>query len=84
MPAVLWMSMGIPLGLLAIAALLLVIHRAISRAFQWPCVSNVLLGGLGLGFLIQLPLASIVAGELGFLFWLLTGVATIPPRGAGT
>ena len=83
MPAVLWMSMGIPIGLLAIAAILVPIQRSISGAFQRPCLGSVVLAGLGLGFLVQLPLASIVVGELGFLFWLLNALATSLHRGAG-
>jgi hypothetical protein len=83
MPAVLWMSMGIPIAILCLATILVPILRSISEALQRPSLGSVVLGGLGCGFLVQLPLASIVAGELGFIFWLLTVLTMTRHRGAG-
>ena len=71
-----WITMGIPVGLLCLAALVWVGMWATTAAWRIPTKEGVVLGALGLGaILIQMPLASIASGELGVLFWMLSAMA---------
>jgi hypothetical protein len=62
-----WSSMGIVVGLFCLASLVYVIFAAIDLTAQ--SADAIVLGGIACGWLVQLPLASITSGELGFLFW---------------
>ena len=39
-----------------------------------------MLGALGCGALVQLPLANLTSGEFGFLFWTFAVLAVLPPH----
>lgn len=65
-----WLSMGLVVGLVSIAAVVWIALRALSRTYRAPTRENVALGAIIIGSLTQIPLASIVSGELGFLFWI--------------
>ena len=64
-----WLSMGMLVGLVCIAALLLAIGNAISVAWIDRQAPSIVIGALALGALTQMPLANLISGELGFLFW---------------
>jgi hypothetical protein len=44
----------------------------------------VVIGAIGCGSLVQLPLANIASGELAFLFWTFAMLAAIGPRAHGS
>jgi hypothetical protein len=62
--------MGIPVGLVCVSALILLIVRAVTTSFRDENLGTAALGALSCGWLVQLPLATIAVGELGFLFWI--------------
>jgi hypothetical protein len=64
-----WLSMGIVVGGLCLAALFWSIGNALSTAWSEGSRDAVIVGALALGALAQLPLANITSGEAGFLFW---------------
>lgn len=64
-----WVTMGIVVGMICIAAFVFVAVQAITAAWQDGCSEAIVIGALGCGALAQLPLANISSGELGFLFW---------------
>jgi len=64
-----WTMMGLVGGLVCLAGFLWAIFRAIPLPTPGLSPERVVLGGLMVASLIQLPLASIGAAELGFLFW---------------
>ncbi len=68
--AVSWATMGIPVGLVCVSALILLIVRAVTTSFRDESLGTAALGALSCGWLVQLPLATIAVGELGFLFWI--------------
>ena len=69
MIATCWESMGIAAGLLCIASLIYMIFRAVAAAARSGALEGIVLGALACGWFVQLPLAGIAFGELGFLFW---------------
>jgi hypothetical protein len=73
-----WLYMGIVFGLLCLFGLVWAVAEAIGAAVREGSASSVLLGALGLFFLVELPLAGIAAGEAGYLFWMFMGLAMIP------
>lgn len=73
-----WTSMGIVAGLICLAAVLALIMTAIARALADGTQASVLAAAVLFGFLIQLPLATIVSGELGFLFFTFATLALCP------
>ncbi|MGJ4942084.1 O-antigen ligase family protein [Bradyrhizobium sp. HKCCYLS1011] len=64
-----WVSMGIVVGGVCLAALLWAIGNAVGAALSDRTTEAVIVGALALGALAQLPLANITSGESGFLFW---------------
>ena len=78
-----WGSMGIVVGLLYLAALFAVIFGAIKHSLNDIRPEVIVLGALACGSLVQVPLANITSGELGFLFWTFATLAWAgPPEGA--
>lgn len=67
-----WKTMGIPVGILCLFALVWAIWVALAVAFRERTVPAVVIGAFALGQLVQIPLAPIANAELGFLFWALT------------
>ncbi len=70
-----WVMMGIVFGLPCLAAFIWAAGRMIASAFRSPRAETIVLGGLGCGALMQMPLASLASGELGFLFWTFAALA---------
>jgi O-antigen ligase len=78
-----WITMGIPVGLLCLAAYLWTGFWATSAAWRNSTREGVVLGALAFGaIVIQMPLSSIGSGEIAVLFWMLAAMAcpreTIP------
>jgi hypothetical protein len=78
--AVCWSCMGIVAGLICLGVLFYTIAAATAPAFRNGSRESVVLGALGFGWLVQLPLACIASGELGFLFWTTTALAISMPQ----
>ncbi len=78
-----WLSMGIVVGLLCLSALAAATVRMIAAAWDDHRRESVLIGAMGCGALVQIPLANVTSGELGFLFWTFAVLAALPPRAAG-
>lgn len=64
-----WISMGIVVGLICLAALVWACVVAMKCSWSNTQITSVLVGALAAGSLFQMPLANIITGELGFLFW---------------
>ena len=64
-----WLSMGIMVGGICLAALFWAIGNTLAVAWSDPAPEAVVIGALALGALSQMPLANITSGESGFLFW---------------
>ena len=80
-----WSCMGIAVGLVCLASLIYLIVRAIAAALHTKEREGAVLGALACGWLIQLPLAGIAAGEIGFLFWTVMAMAIrMPQSGAAS
>lgn len=72
-----WVSMGIPVGLLCLAAYIWVGCVGTSAAWRMATKEGVVLGALAFGgILIQMPLTSVGSGEVGVLFWMLIAMAS--------
>jgi hypothetical protein len=80
--AVGWTSMGVVVGTVCLATMLYIIANAVGAA-QGRDKPAIVLGALALGQLVQLPLAAIASGELGFLFWMLAALALMPKSPTG-
>lgn len=74
-----WITLGIVGGILCIAGLVWAAGIAIAAAFRDGGPEAAVVGALALGALTQMPLASIVSGELGFLFWTFVVLLPRPP-----
>ena len=74
-----WLSMGIMVGGVCLAALLWAIGNAVAAAWTDPAPEAVVIGALALGALSQIPLANITSGENGFLFWTFAVLVTPKP-----
>jgi hypothetical protein len=71
-----WLTMGIPIGLLCLAAYVWTGFWATSAAWRNPTREGVVLGALAFGaIVIQMPLTSIASGEVSALFWMLAAMA---------
>jgi hypothetical protein len=71
-----WLTMGIPVGLLCLAAYTWAGFWATSAAWRNPTREGVILGALAFSaILIQMPLTSIASGEVSALFWMLVAMA---------
>ena len=78
------LGMGLIGGSLCLVALVWCVGRALARVSRVRNGPAIVLGAQVIGFVVQIPLASITSGELGFLFWLVTGLAlaqSIPAAG---
>jgi hypothetical protein len=71
-----WLSMGIIVGLVCLSGLVLAAVNTIRSAWLERNQDAIIVGALGCGALMQLPLANITAGETGFLFWTFAVLAT--------
>jgi hypothetical protein len=80
MIAICWASMGIVAGLVCLGSLFYIIGAAIALAFRSGSREAAVLGAIACGWLVQLPLAGIASGELGFLFWTTTTLAVCLPE----
>ncbi|MGJ4998913.1 O-antigen ligase family protein [Bradyrhizobium sp. HKCCYLS3077] len=79
-----WVTMGIPVGLICLAAYIWVGLTATSAAWRLPTREGVVLGALAISaLLIQLPLTSISSGEVSALFWMLVAMACPSDQTAG-
>ena len=72
-----WVTMGIVVGLVCLAALLWAICQPVWIAARLQTREPVVLGALAFGTLVQFSLAGIAVGELGFLFWTFAALAWI-------
>jgi O-antigen ligase len=71
-----WLTFGIPVGLLSLAAYLWVACWSVSAAWRMPSREGVVLGALALGaILIHMPLTSIASGEISAMFWMIFAMA---------
>ncbi|WP_316185948.1 MULTISPECIES: O-antigen ligase family protein [unclassified Bradyrhizobium] len=71
-----WVTMGIPVGLICLAAYVWVGLAATGAAWRIPTREGAVLGALAISaLLIQLPLTSISSGEVSALFWMLVAMA---------
>ena len=75
-----WLAMGIFVGLFCLTALVWAALQALSQVWRNPDPRRVVLGAIIVGALVQLPLAGIASGELGFLFWVFIAIATSTAR----
>ncbi|MCC6890954.1 MAG: O-antigen ligase family protein [Hyphomicrobiales bacterium] len=74
-----WLLMGIMAGLVCLFALMWAIGNTITAPWRDLKAETIMIGALGCGALVQLPLANITAGETGFLFWTFAALAAMPP-----
>ncbi len=71
-----WLTMGIPVGLLCLAAYGWAGLMAIASAWRTADRDGVVLGAVALGaVVVQMPLATISSGELAVLFWMFAAIA---------
>jgi hypothetical protein len=70
-----WSAMGLVVGLAYLLALVSLILDSIRAGLGTERPSSLTFSALSLGWLLQVPLATITTGEHGFLFWALTGCA---------
>lgn len=75
-----WVTMGIVVGLVCLAALVWAAAAAMAAAWRDGSREAVVIGALAAGALAQLPLANIASGELGFLFWTFVALAPYGQR----
>lgn len=73
-----WLTMGLVVGIFSVSGFIWASARMILRAFRDVAPPAVVLGGLGCGSLIQMPLANLSSGELGVLFWTYAAIACLP------
>lgn len=64
-----WLTMGIVVGLVCLSGVVFAAINMIASAFRDGSWQAVVIGGLGLGALTQLPLANLTSAENGFMFW---------------
>jgi len=75
-----WSAMGIVGGLFCLASVMWVIGAGVHTALAGRSPEATLLGAIACGWLVQLPLATITSGELGFLFWALASFSFGPQQ----
>ncbi len=77
-----WLTMGIVGGIVCLSGLIWAAVNAIAAARRDLDLKAVVIGALACGALVQLPLADIASGELGFLFWTFAALASAngPPQ----
>jgi hypothetical protein len=69
--------MGIVIGIFCLSAFIWAGAGMALKAFGNPDPGSVVLGGLGCGYLLQMPLANISSGELGFIFWTFVAISSL-------
>lgn len=74
-----WLAMGIVVGLVCLFSLGWTLLEGFLMSLRDPREIRVLLGAFSAFSLAQLPLAAIVSGELGFLFWVFAALAMQAP-----
>ncbi len=77
-----WLAMGIVIGLFCLSALVWVCLKMVAAAWRGNRRENIIIGAIGCGGLVQLPLANVTSGELGFLFWTFAALAMHAPSAA--
>jgi O-Antigen ligase len=77
-----WLAMGIVIGLFCLSALVWVCLKMVTAPWRDGRREATIIGALGCGALVQLPLATVTSGELGFLFWTLAALAMQEPSPA--
>jgi len=75
-----WAMMGIVVGLVCLATVLTACVAAIGAARRKRNIASVGLAAIACGWIVQLPLACFVSGELGFLFWTFIALARLEAR----
>ncbi len=79
-----WITMGIPVGLICLAAYAWVALWGTGAAWRMPTREGVVLGALALSaLLIQMPLSGVASGEISALFWMLVAMACPIDQTAG-
>ena len=78
-----WITMGIVGGIACLSGLIWAAGNAIAGAWRGLDPRAVVIGALACGALVQLPLADIASGELGFLFWTFAALASTDPAMRG-
>jgi hypothetical protein len=76
-----WVMMGIVVGILCLCGFFWAISGAVLRALVERSRQAVLVGGMAMGGLLQMPLANISAAEAGFLFWSFVVLGPVIDRG---
>jgi hypothetical protein len=71
-----WLTMGIFFGLVCLGTLVWASLNTVWTAWLDTSREAVIVGALGLGALIQIPLANITSGEAGFFFWTFAVLST--------
>jgi hypothetical protein len=74
-----WVAMGIVVGLVCLSGFIWAAVNAIREAWRGRSAEAIVVGALGCGALVQMPLANISSGELGFLFWTFAALASFAP-----
>jgi hypothetical protein len=64
-----WLIMGMVVGLICLAALIGAALMPLWVAWRDRGQEAIVIGALGCGALVQLPLANLTSGESGFMFW---------------
>jgi O-Antigen ligase len=72
-----WVAMGIVVGLFCLSALVWATLNMVAAAWRDGRREAIVVGAIGCGALVQLPLANIASGELGFLFWTFAALASL-------
>jgi len=74
-----WLAMGIVIGLFCLSALVWAALNMVAAAWRESRREAMIIGAIGCGALVQLSLANIASGELGFLFWTFAALAMLDP-----
>jgi len=75
-----WISMGLIVGMVCIAGLVLAAGNAVANAYAERRTTSIIVGALACGAMTQMPLANLISGELGFLFWGFIVLIPSPPQ----
>ncbi|WP_445489837.1 O-antigen ligase family protein [Rhodopseudomonas sp. RCAM05734] len=75
-----WLMMGIVVGLVCLTALVWAALTTLWVAWQDGGAEAIVIGALGCGALVRLPLANITSGENGFFFWTFAVLLSSAPR----
>lgn len=73
-----WFMMGMVVGMVCVFGLILASVNMVAAAWRDSRPEAIMIGAMGCGALIQLPLANMTSGEFGFLFWLFAVLAALP------